>query len=339
VFRPNKKTPAAEQAQAIGAEKAGAAFSILESCRSLLLAVSGGSDSMALLHLVDAWRARRKDGVKIIVASIDHRLRSSSAQDCQFVANFCAAKNIPFVQLAWEGTKPVTGLQEAARKTRYKLLAQAARENNCEAIVTAHTLDDQAETVLMRLIRGSGINGLQAMAAISEKENMPLLRPLLVFERERLREILREAGIAWREDASNEDARYLRARLRRLIPQLAEEGLDTARLNLLAKKAARVNVALDHAAQNLFAQIAPQGLELSIYRAAPEEIRLRALKLMIASFHARAYPPADEALEDLDAAIMSGKARRTLGNVIFSSGQRYLRFSDENDPRSLSDRA
>lgn len=335
MFRPNKKTPAAEQIQAIGAEEADAAFSIFKPYRSLLLAVSGGGDSMALLQLALEWRARKQNDVNLIVASIDHGLRATSVQDCTFVEKFCEVKNIPFMQLNWEGVKPVTGIQASAREARYELLAQAARAQACEAVVTAHTQNDQAETVLMRFIRGSGLSGLQAMAAVSEKQGLPLLRPLLVFSRERLRENLREARFSWREDEANEDPRFLRARLRKLMPQFAAEGLDAARLTKLAKKIARANAALDTATQNLFMQTTGQGLELLAYRTAPEEIRLRALKLMIASIHAHDYPPADEALEDLDRTIMHGEARRTLGGVLFSCGERYLRFKDENDPRSI----
>lgn len=278
-------------------------------------------------------------GIRIIVASIDHKLRKTSAQDCEFVASICAEKNVPFVQLNWEGAKPVTGIHAAARERRYQLLAQAAREQDCGAIVTAHTLNDQGETVLMRLIRGSGLSGLQAMSAVTEKEGVPLLRPLLGFDRERLRANLNEAGMSWREDASNEDPRFLRARLRKLMPHFAVEGLDNAHLGRLAKKIARANEALDFAAQNLLAQTTKQGLDLTAYRIAPEEIRLRALKFMISSIHAPDYPPADEALEELDASLVQGDTRRTLGGVLFSAGARYLRFKNENDPRNLGNKA
>ena len=320
MFRPSKKAPAAEPASAIAAQEADAAFSIFKPYASLLLAVSGGSDSMALLHLAEKWRGQRD--VKITVASVDHKLREGSSRDCDFVETFCAGKSIPFVRLEWEGRKPIASIQATARDARYKLLAQAARGQGIDAIVTAHTQNDQAETVLMRLIRGSGLSGLQAMKIQSVKEGLPLLRPLLGLTRERLRATLNEAKISWREDVSNQNDLFLRVRLRKLRDELA-------------KKFARANDALDQAAQELLSKQATQGLELAAYRAAPEEIRLRALKKMIASIHAPAYPPGDEALEDLDAALVAGVARRTLGGVLFSGGERYLRYQDEKDPRQV----
>ena len=336
MFKPSNVAPAADPPSSISAQEADAAFSVSEPYRSLLLAVSGGSDSMALLHLVNEWRARHEKNVTFIVASIDHRLRSASAEECAFVAAVCASRDIPHIQLVWEGAKPVTGIQEAARNVRYKLLADCARANACQAIVTAHTLNDQAETVLMRLIRGSGLQGLQAMSNVSEIENLPLLRPFLHFEHERLRANLREASIAWCEDASNQDGRFLRPRLRKLMPLLEKEGLDSARLEKFAKKIARANAALDKSASDLFTQMTSQGLERKTYRLAPEEIRLRALKLMIASICPLAYPPADAALEDLDTALIGNNPiRRTLAGVIFSAGERYMRFKDENDPRQF----
>lgn len=286
---------------------------------------------MALLHLAGTWCARHD--IKLTVASVDHQLRSASRQDCDFVENACAQKNIPYLRLSWEGAKPVTGIQHAARSARYQLLAQAARASGYEAIVTAHTLNDQAETVLMRLIRGSGLTGLQAMQPVSEKEGLPLLRPFMNFTRAQLRDTLNDAGLSWREDASNDDPRFLRPRLRKLMPALAQEGLNEAQLTKLAKKFARANVALDAAAQDLFNRKSKDGIELASYRAAPEEIRLRVLKIMLASIHAQAYPPADEALEELDAAIMAGVTRRTLGGAIFSAGGRFLRVTQEDDLR------
>ncbi len=331
MFRPSKKPPAAEAA-VITAPEADSAFAIFSPYSSLLLAVSGGSDSMALLQLAHEWRARQGHTTKLVVASIDHRLRDASKDECEFVAAFCAARNIPHVQLHWEGAKPASGIQEAARQMRYRLLIEAARAQGCEAIVTAHTMDDQAETVLMRLMRGSGLSGLQGMSTVSEKEGLPLLRPLLVFPRERLRVSLRAAGLSWREDASNEDARFLRPRLRKILPQLAEEGLDATRFVKLAKKFARANEALDEGARQLLAS--SKELERTAYRTTPEEIRLRALKLVIASFNPDAYPPSDEELEALDAALTGEeKVRRTLGGVIFSAGERYMRFSEEKGRR------
>ncbi|MES2906150.1 MAG: tRNA lysidine(34) synthetase TilS [Pseudomonadota bacterium] len=334
MFRLNRKTPAAEPFAPLLENESDDLFSSLENYASLLIAVSGGGDSMALLTLVDEWRKRNNKNIKLVAVSVDHRLRAASAEECRFVARFCEARSISHLTVAWEDEKPVTAIQESARAARYELLAQTARAHNCEAIVTAHTQDDQAETILMRLARGSGVIGLKGMNAMSQKCGLPLLRPLLGISRERLRASLIAAGVMWCEDDSNEDKCFLRPRLRRLLPLLAQEGLDAARFTKISGKLARANDALDHFTQSLFDHVRERQMERSLYRSAPAEIRLRLLQKMIASLHALPYMPGDDQLEDLDTAICSeADMRRTLAGVIFSAGSRYLRFQAENDPR------
>ena len=144
--------------------------------------------------------------------------------------------------LRWTGAKPKTGLQQAARTARYRLLAGAARKAGASHILTAHTRDDQAETVLIRMSRGSGISGLAAMARISAlpgdgEGGIKLVRPLLDIPKARLVATLRAAKIPFADDPSNRDPRFTRARLRGLMRELAREGLDARRLSLLARQA------------------------------------------------------------------------------------------------------
>lgn len=337
MFKPSSAALAAEQKiHPLSNAEADELFSIFFKYNSLLFAVSGGSDSLALIHLADEWRKRQGREIKFLVAHVDHGLRSASVQDASHVEEFCQARELPFIALQWQGEKPVTSIQSTARAARYKLLTKAAKEHRCEAMVTGHTLDDQAETILMRLARGSGLQGLEGMAKLSKKEGCDLLRPLLDIPKTRLRATLHEAQIPWREDESNTDGGFLRPRLRRLLPLLAEEGLGAARFKQFARKVARANAALDFAASAILENMNDSKLERKTYCAAPTEIRLRILKRIIASFSCSSYPPSDEALENLDAAINNHeKARRTLGGVIFSAGPRYLRFMAEKDARQI----
>ena len=129
-----------------------------------MLAVSGGPDSTALLVLAARWANQLKRAPKLLAVTIDHGLRPEAAREAAAVKRLAQSLKVSHRTLRWRGRKPRTGLQEAARQARYELLAQAATRAGFAHILTAHTLDDQAETVLFRLARGSGLFGLTGMA-------------------------------------------------------------------------------------------------------------------------------------------------------------------------------
>jgi len=190
----------------------------------LVVAVSGGGDSMALLLLAHEAYPGRVTGV-----TIDHGLRPGSAEEAAQVAAWAKARGIPHRRLFWDGPKPKSGVQARARRARYGLLALAAAQlgtlDRPAPVLTAHTREDQIETIVMRSAHGSGpagLAGMRAAAEIAGAPPVPLLRPLLAFGRERLRASLRERGQAWLEDPSNEDTRFERVRVRRMIAAKAE---------------------------------------------------------------------------------------------------------------------
>ena len=174
--------------QAVRDAEASALFSGLEGLRGLLLAVSGGSDSTALLVIAARWakdlKKRRQRAPKLLAVTVDHGLRPEAKREAAAVKRLARELGIAHRTLSWRGTKPKTGLQEMARIARYRLLAEAATRAGYEHILTAHTLDDQAETVLFRLARGSGLTGLAGMAhasavPIGAGTAIFLVRPLL----------------------------------------------------------------------------------------------------------------------------------------------------------------
>ncbi|MBI4274480.1 MAG: tRNA lysidine(34) synthetase TilS, partial [Rhizobiales bacterium] len=158
----NKSVSAAETAAPVSNNEAGQLFSGLSEAPALLLAVSGGPDSTALLVLAARWRKLRKQGPKLHALTIDHGLRPESADEARAVAKFAKSLDVSHRTLRWTGRKPSSGLQEAARAMRYRLLAETARKIGTHHILTAHTLDDQAETIVLRMARGSGLTGLSA---------------------------------------------------------------------------------------------------------------------------------------------------------------------------------
>ena len=221
-----------------------AAFAPLAEAGTLLLAVSGGPDSTALLLITRAWAQRRGGAPHLEAATVDHALRPESAAEARAVAALCATLGVPHHSLLWQGAKPRSRIQERAREARYVLLAQCAETIGASFIVTGHHLDDQAETVLFRLTRGSGIAGLRAMSGLTAHESATIARPLLGFDKAMLVAVCESAGVLFARDPSNEDPRYARARLRALAGALAAEGLDAPALARLARRAGQVEEAL-----------------------------------------------------------------------------------------------
>jgi tRNA(Ile)-lysidine synthase len=239
--------------------------------------------------------------------------------------------------LRWSGKKPKTGLQQAARNVRYLLLGDAARKAKAAHILTAHTLDDQAETVLIRMSRGSGVTGLGAMARISQLPGdgagrIRLIRPLLEIPKARLIATLRAAKIEFAIDPSNRDPRFTRARLRGLMPELAREGLDAGRLALLARRLKRADVAIEAVVDVVEAElmIGAGVFDAAGYATLPAEIALRMLGRAVT--RAGDEGPVElaklEALKGaLDAAQKSGKIgfRRSLaGALVTLEGRRII---------------
>ena len=183
-------------------------------------------------------------------AAPDRRHRRSwpaaeAAREARDVKRLARSLDLPHRTLRWTGAKPKTGLPAAARSARYRLLAQAARQSHATHILTAHTRDDQAETLLMRLLRGSGIAGLAAMARESERDGLRLARPFLDVSKSQLIATLKKARIGFADDPTNRDASFTRPRLRRLMPALAAEGGDARNLARLASRLARANAAVE----------------------------------------------------------------------------------------------
>jgi len=282
--------PAADVTLPVSVGEAKALFADLSSESVLILAVSGGPDSMALLALAARWRASLKRGPELIAVTIDHRMRPESAKEANAVKRHARDAGVKHRTLRWNGPKPKTGLQDAARAARYRLLSAEAAKAGARLVLTAHTLDDQAETVLIRLARGSGLSGLAAMARESDMFGTRIVRPLLDLPKARLVATLGQLGVVYADDPSNRDPRFTRARMRMLMPGLAEEGLTAARLALLARRIRRAETALQaavgQAADHLAWSPAADGLRIEFgageFRQLPEEIALRLLGRAIA---------------------------------------------------------
>ena len=278
-----------ENAAPLAKREARALFQPYAEVPCLALAVSGGPDSMALLWLAAQWRAARKTGPKLIAFTVDHGLRREAKAEARFVARIAAQLGLAHRTLRWRGDKPNTGIQAAARAARYALMARAAKKAGASHLLTAHTSDDQAETILFRMARGSGLRGLAGMHDETQRDGVVLARPFLDVQKARLVATVRAANIAFAEDASNADTKYTRVRWRALMPQLAHEGLDARGLSRFARRMKRADDALAAYALEAQARLCARGhngemrIACDAFAALPDEIGLRLLAQMIAA--------------------------------------------------------
>src|SRR3954447_24549417 len=272
---------------AITVAQANRLFADWTSAPAIVLAVSGGPDSIALMWLAARWRRALARGPRLVAVTVDHGLRAEAVREARDVKRLAQSLDLPHRTLRWSGAKPKTGLPAAAREARYRLLAQAAQASGATHILTAHPRDDQAETLLMRMLRGSGIAGLAAMARESERDGVRLARPLLDISKARLLATLRKAKIAFADDPTNRDNNFTRPRVRALMPALAAEGGDARNFARLASRLARANAAVEILADGAERYLAlngggaQSGFEAGAFAALPEEIRVRLLKRAI----------------------------------------------------------
>ncbi|MXU65319.1 tRNA lysidine(34) synthetase TilS [Oceanomicrobium pacificus] len=278
--------------------------------RDLLLAVSGGSDSRAMLELVRDWAGDAAGD--LLVATVDHGLRPGSAAEARCVAATCAGLGIAHRILTWTGWTGEGNLQAAARAARRDLLSELARQEGRSAILLGHTRDDQAETVLMRLGRGAGVDGLSAMAVRQRQAGCLWIRPLLGQRRDRLRHMLQAREISWIEDPSNEDDRFLRIRLRQAGAALDALGLTVDGLADSAAALGSAREVLEDAALALGHACLSETVRGEVrlahdsYSAARTDSRLRVLSAALRTVGGAAYRPRQEDLARLDAALLSG---------------------------------
>lgn len=343
---------ASEDGDPISAAEAERLFAPLATAPALVLAVSGGPDSMALMWLAARWREARTDGPRLVAVTVDHGLRPEARREAQMVKQIARQLGMAHRTLRWRDEKPAAGIPEAARRARYRLLAAAARRAGASHVVTAHTRDDQAETVLMRLLRGSGIAGLAAMAAISERDGMLLARPLLALPKARLVATLRSAGLVFADDPTNRDLAYTRPRLRALMPALAAEGGDARTLATLAARLGRANAAIELMVDGAEKHVTLLGagaraggpdqgqmFEPRAFVALPAEIRLRLLMRAINRVGTEGpveLGKAEALLDRLDRTLAgtggggtptSGRLKQTLAGALVSTTRDAIRIT------------
>lgn len=318
-------TPEAALSEALDAARASVPFD------TVMLAVSGGGDSMALMHLTHAWAAR--NGVTLHAMTVDHGLRPASMQEAVDVGAACEALDIPHDVLCLEDLEPGGNLQARARAARYRLIAAHKRAlfgGDPVPLLVGHTRDDMAETLLLRLMRGSGVDGLSAMEADREEGGVRLIRPLLSVTRVSLRNWLKSRDIAWVDDPSNDDPRFDRVRVRQVIEalDLAQDRLvQTARAMSSAREVLRL-AARDAALKLVRIEAGDVLIEAEGYAALPVETRLRLMSHALRWVSSSPYRPRHSALiQCLESLSRDGKT--TLSGCVLTQSQTTIRIARE----------
>lgn len=297
------------------ASRTAAALDRLVPAGGLGLAVSGGGDSMALMALAADWA--RASGCRLEAITVDHGLRADAAAEAALAASIADRLGVPHEIVRADGLAGHRdgpgNLPAAARQARYRLMADWARRREIGAVALAHTMDDQAETVLMRLARGAGVDGLSAMAPARQWLGVVWLRPLLDAGRAELRAWLRARDLSWADDPTNDDPAFDRVKARRALAALAPLGLDAARLAETAARLQEQRAALDAAADRL-AEVAlvwgahgEARLSVPALAAAPRELARRLLARTVQAVAGAEHPPRHRALMPALQALEAGE--------------------------------
>ncbi|WP_371415270.1 tRNA lysidine(34) synthetase TilS [Ruegeria sp. AD91A] len=291
--------------------------------RKLGVAVSGGGDSVALMHLLH--EIAQTETTTVFVATVDHGLRPEARQEAEAVSRQAAALGMAHDTLHWAGWDGAGNLQDHARQARYKLLADWTRERGIDAMALGHTADDQAETLLMRLGRSSGVTGLSGMSASRQLEGLTLLRPMLGITRKDLRAYLAGIGASWVEDPSNQDTRFDRIKAREALCGLKPLGIDALSLSRVADNLAQAHAALGVFAQESARNVAQveQGdvkVDRAGFAALPKEIRRRVLVRSLAWIAGQGYPPRQAAVEQAMEAMTDGRPGSVGGCLLVPKG-------------------
>jgi tRNA(Ile)-lysidine synthase len=303
--------------------------SLKDASGPLAVAVSGGADSLCLALLLNKWA--RDQGTHIVALTVDHKLRLNSTAEAEQVEEWMEIQGIPHVILTWEGEKPTSRLQEAARTARYSLLEKWCSDHQITALATAHHADDQVETILQRLAKGSGITGLCGIQATAQRRFLTIVRPLLPIPKESLVETLNYYNQPYIQDPSNDCKKFERVRWRQMTPSLAELGLTTESILRTVERLQQTERDLEtitHSFLQTSTCLSPLGyttIDPYAWKSQWIDIRHRALSRLLRCIGGNTYLAAASSIKKLDEQIHNNTLRgRTLGGCYIFRHQKQI---------------
>ena len=294
--------------------------------KKVAVAVSGGSDSMALSLLTNNW-AKNKN-IECVGLTIDHRLRKESANEAKTVNQWLKKYSMPHEILTYTGEIPSSNIEAIAREYRYNMLIDYVKKNNIDFLLVAHNQDEQTETFFLNLSRGSGVYGLCGISEVYTRNGIEIIRPMLIFTKDEIKEYLKSQNQDWIEDPSNQDEKYKRVKIRKLKNTLENLDLSNERIINTMKNMNRVKTAIEFFVDEFINRyVIKQQEKILIYRQQiiyyPNEVVLRVFAKIIQEFSGGKYPPRLESLELLLNKIKTKtlKAGITLSNLKISENK------------------
>lgn len=281
--------------------------------KRIAVAVSGGLDSMALLSLLNKTF---DDKIQIFCLTIDHNVRKNSGQDAQFVADFCTQNSLSCTILkSYLETSPEVDIEGSLREVRYNLLTQFCQKNKIDNLLIAHHNQDLAENFLIRLFRGSGIDGLAAMDEVSQINKINIIRPLLGFFKDDLKQYLQTKKISWVEDETNEDEKFLRNKIRKFLQSLPDNQVINSRISLASQAILQAKKILEKETKRNFPKIFKSSdlgfvVDIKKFQNLEKPNATRYLALALMQISARVYKPRLKKLERIYQLMMENKLRK-----------------------------
>ena len=306
--------------------------------KPIALAVSGGPDSTAMMQIAALSKKLKNSNVTVIV--VDHGLREESKNEANIVGQNAKLLGFKFKILKWDGVKPKTRIQEIARKTRYKLMTSWCKKKGIEKLFLAHHLDDQVETFLMRLGKGSGVDGLAVMNYVTEISSLKLVRPFLEIPKTRFIKILSITNLEWISDPSNFNSDYKRSRIRKILPILSKEGINSKQIGLVIKRMRSAKDALNTQTNILLKKYLSNVDNVAYFLnkellkdVKEKEILLRVLEKIFMNISGSIYPPRRNKLENIISWILKNNniKAKTLTGVVVRKRKSELIFYREPD--------
>ena len=298
----------------------------------MAVAVSGGSDSLALCFMLDKW-IKQQEG-ELICLTIDHDLRVESSKEAEMVENILNAYNIKHKIIKWLDPKPISNLQKKARLARYQLLTDYCKQNNIAYLATGHQQNDQAENFIIRAEHGSGVYGLDRMPSVGEFNQIKIIRTLLDFNKQDPQNFLKEQNIEWIEDPSNYNERFTRVKVRNFLSNYPQW---IAKLAYLSKNLSRAKDCIEYMLKQNMEKLVvffPHGdasIEFASFKQLPQEIKFRMLAKILQIVSNNAKTARAERIERLLAKIETGNIFKasTLSGCLISRKKDQLIITRE----------
>lgn len=334
----NDKFPLSEGEDAHLLHFAQTAFIHDKPCR-IGIAVSGGSDSMAVLHLFA--RAAPHRGCTVHAVTVNHGLRPEAADEAAFVARACAGLGVSHDTVLWEHDHITGNLQDQARRARYRLIASWAKANKITHVALGHTADDQAETFLMRLAREAGVDGLSGMRHRFDHEGVRFGRPYLFHSRVDLRAYLTRNDVVWIDDPSNDEDRFDRIKARKALAWLKPLGITAQTLSGVASHMHSARQALNHHCNDVARTITARAVGDVVFdwrglNTQTPEVKRRLLVGALRWISGSEYAPRSEKIMTLENAILNRRDKTLAGCRIVTSDTQVRLFREARAVRDLT---